>query len=207
MDKYLRKIQEPENSELMMRESVYMISEPSGSKELSGGLRISRPRVGMSSRMAKSSLPTPEMSDSRNYGYDEMIEYQEKLNARWFSVWYRWCGEKFLSSTRWRRVENNIIYSIYVKLSYPGKIGLYYSYGEIYLTLEKAVGIYYLFLNLCFSGSLGMLKMTVNSTGIDFNRKWNIFYDNGDFNSGLWVWMSYWRRWLLFLTRTSFSNF
>ena len=59
-----------------------MISEPSGSKELSGGLRISRPRVGMSSRMAKSSLPTPEMSDSRNYAYDEMIEYQEKLNAR-----------------------------------------------------------------------------------------------------------------------------
>ena len=59
-----------------------MIAEPSGSKELNGDLCISKPRVGMSSRMAKSSLPTPEMSDSRNYTTDEMIEYQKKSNIR-----------------------------------------------------------------------------------------------------------------------------
>ena len=81
MDKYLREIQEPENSEFMTREIIYMISEPSGSKELRGDLSISKPRLGMSSRMVKSSLPTPKMSDSRNYTYDEMIEYQEKLNV------------------------------------------------------------------------------------------------------------------------------
>ena len=80
MDKYLREVQEPENSESVMREIIDMISEPSGSKELSGDLSISKPRVGMSSRMAKSSRPTPKMSDTRIYTYDEMIKHQEKLN-------------------------------------------------------------------------------------------------------------------------------
>ena len=80
MDKYLLEVQEPENSESMIREIINMISEPSGSKELRGDLSISKPRVGMSSRMAKSSRPTPKMSDTRIYTYDEMIEHQEKLN-------------------------------------------------------------------------------------------------------------------------------
>ena len=30
--------------------------------------------------MAKSSRPTPKMSDTRIYTYDEMIKHQEKLN-------------------------------------------------------------------------------------------------------------------------------
>ena len=34
----------------------------------------------MSSRTAKSSLPTPKIADTRFYTYDEMIEYWEKLN-------------------------------------------------------------------------------------------------------------------------------
>ena len=34
----------------------------------------------MSSRIPKSSHPTPKMSDTRIYTYDEMIEHQEKLN-------------------------------------------------------------------------------------------------------------------------------
>ena len=63
-----------------MREIINKIYEPSGSKELRGDLSISKPRVGMSSRMAKSSRPTPKMSDTRIYTYDEMIEDQEKLN-------------------------------------------------------------------------------------------------------------------------------
>ena len=77
---YGQEIQEPENSESVMREIINMISEPSGSKELSEDLSISKPRVGMSSRMAKSSRPTPKMSDTRIYTYDEMIEHQEKLD-------------------------------------------------------------------------------------------------------------------------------
>ena len=63
-----------------MREIINKIYEPSGSKELRGDLSISKPRVGMSSRMAKSSRPIPKMSDTRIYTYDEMIEHQEKLN-------------------------------------------------------------------------------------------------------------------------------
>ena len=43
-----------------------MISEPSGSKELSGELSISR--------------PTPKIAQSRVYTYDEMIEHRKKLN-------------------------------------------------------------------------------------------------------------------------------
>ena len=80
MYKYLREVQEPENSESVMREIIDMISEPKGSKELSGDLSISKPRVGKSSRMSKSFCPTPKMSDTRIYTYDEMIEDQEKLN-------------------------------------------------------------------------------------------------------------------------------
>ena len=76
MDKYLRYLREVQES--VMREIIDMISEPSGSKELSGDLSISKPRVGMSSRMAKSSRPTQEMSDTRMYTYHEMIEHQEK---------------------------------------------------------------------------------------------------------------------------------
>ena len=34
----------------------------------------------MISRMGKSSRSYPKIADSRNYTYDEMIEYQEKLN-------------------------------------------------------------------------------------------------------------------------------
>ena len=34
----------------------------------------------MSSRIPKSSHPTPKMSDTRIYTYDEMIEHQEKLD-------------------------------------------------------------------------------------------------------------------------------
>ena len=34
----------------------------------------------MSSRMVKRSRPTPKMSDTRIYTYDEVIEHQEKLN-------------------------------------------------------------------------------------------------------------------------------
>ena len=80
MDIYLREVQEHENSESEKRKIKDLISEPSGSKELSGDLSISNPRVGMSSRMAKSSRPTPKISDTRIYTYDEMIEHQEKLN-------------------------------------------------------------------------------------------------------------------------------
>ena len=76
----LREVQEPKNSEAVIRDILDMISEPSGSKELSGELSISKPRVGMSSRTVKSSPPNPKIADSRVYPYDEMIEYQEKLN-------------------------------------------------------------------------------------------------------------------------------
>ena len=48
MDKYLREVQEPENSESVMGENIDMISEPEESKELSGDLSISKPRVGLS---------------------------------------------------------------------------------------------------------------------------------------------------------------
>ena len=43
MDKYLREVQEPENSESLIREIIDMISKPSESKELSGDLHISKP--------------------------------------------------------------------------------------------------------------------------------------------------------------------
>ena len=76
----LPEVQTPESSESVMRDILDMISEPSGSKELSGDLSISKPRVGMSSRMVKSSCLTPKMSDTWIYTYDEMIEHQEKLN-------------------------------------------------------------------------------------------------------------------------------
>ena len=56
-----------------------MISKPKGSKELSGDLSISKPRVGMSSRTGKSSRSYPKLADTRVYTYDEMMEHQEKL--------------------------------------------------------------------------------------------------------------------------------
>ena len=74
----LQEVQKPESSETMMRDILGMISEPSGSKELSGDLSISKPRVGMSSRTVKS--PTPKIADTKVYTYDEMIEHGEKLN-------------------------------------------------------------------------------------------------------------------------------
>ena len=80
MGKYLPEVQEPESSESVMREIIDMISKPSGSKELSGDLSIYKPRVGVSSRMVKNSRPTPKISHTRVYTYDEMIEHQEKLN-------------------------------------------------------------------------------------------------------------------------------
>ena len=76
----LLEVQEPEISESMMREILDLVSEPSGSKELSEDLSNSKPRVGMSSGKAKSFRPYPKIADSRNYTYDEMIEYQEKFN-------------------------------------------------------------------------------------------------------------------------------
>ena len=63
----------------MMKEILDLVSELSGSKELSGDLSNFKPRVGMRSRTAKSSRSYPKIADSRNYSYDEMIEYQEKL--------------------------------------------------------------------------------------------------------------------------------
>ena len=54
--------------------------EPSGSKDMSGAPRKSKPRVGMSSRKGKKSCSYPKIAASRNYTYDEMIECQEKLN-------------------------------------------------------------------------------------------------------------------------------
>ena len=75
----LRKVQETKSSESVMKEILDLVSELSGSKELSGDLSNSKPRVGMRSRTAKSSRSYPKIADSRNYSYDEMIEYQEKL--------------------------------------------------------------------------------------------------------------------------------
>ena len=63
-----------------MRDILDLVSEPSGSKELSGDLSSSKPRVGMSSRTVKSSRSYPKISDTRVYSYDEMIEHREKLN-------------------------------------------------------------------------------------------------------------------------------
>ena len=60
----LREVQKPESSETMMRDILDMISEPSESKELSRDLRISK--VGMSSRMAQSSRPTPKIADTES---------------------------------------------------------------------------------------------------------------------------------------------
>ena len=56
----------------MMRDILDMISEPSRSKELSGDLSISKPRFGMSSRMAKNSCPTSKIADTRVCTFDEM---------------------------------------------------------------------------------------------------------------------------------------
>ena len=41
----LREVQEPENSEAMMKDILVMISEPWGSKELRGKLSISKPEL------------------------------------------------------------------------------------------------------------------------------------------------------------------
>ena len=51
-----------------------MISEPSGSKELSGELSNFKSRVGMNSGMVKSSRPNPKIADSRVYTYDQSPE-------------------------------------------------------------------------------------------------------------------------------------
>ena len=64
----------------MKKEILDFVSEPSGSKELSGDLINSKPKVGMRSRTTKSSRSYPIIANSRNYTYDEMIEYQKKLN-------------------------------------------------------------------------------------------------------------------------------
>ena len=63
-----------------MKEILDLVSEPSGSKELSGDLSKSKPSVGMRSRTEKSSRSYPKIADSRNYTYEEMIECPEKLN-------------------------------------------------------------------------------------------------------------------------------
>ena len=57
-----------------------MVSKPSESKELSGDLSSSKSRFRMSSRTNKGSCSTPKIAVPRVYTYDEMIEYQEKLN-------------------------------------------------------------------------------------------------------------------------------
>ena len=44
--------------------------EPSGSKELSGDLIKSKPRIGMRSKTEKKSCPYPKIADSTNYTYD-----------------------------------------------------------------------------------------------------------------------------------------
>ena len=57
-----------------------LISEPSGSKVLSGKSSVPTSRVGMSSETVKSSCPKPKIDDSRVYLYDQMIDHREKLN-------------------------------------------------------------------------------------------------------------------------------
>ena len=57
-----------------MRDILDMISEPSGSKELSGELSNFKSRVGMNSGMVKSSRPNPKIADSRVYTYDQSPE-------------------------------------------------------------------------------------------------------------------------------------
>ena len=52
-----------------MKEILDLVLEPSGSKDLSGDLGNSKPRVGMRSRMEKSSRSYPKIADSRNYTY------------------------------------------------------------------------------------------------------------------------------------------
>ena len=69
----LREVQETRSSEFVMKETLDLVSKPSGSKELSGDLSKSKPRFGMSSRTEKSSCSYPNIADSRNYTYDEMI--------------------------------------------------------------------------------------------------------------------------------------
>ena len=44
-----QEVQEPRRSESIMKEILDLVSEPSGSKELSGNLSKSKPRVGMRS--------------------------------------------------------------------------------------------------------------------------------------------------------------
>ena len=68
----LRKEQEPKGSEAGIKEILDLISEPSRSKELSGDLGKSNPRVGMRSRPQKRSRSYPKIADSRNY--KKMIE-------------------------------------------------------------------------------------------------------------------------------------
>ena len=63
----LRKVQEPKSSESEMTDILDLVSEPTGSKEMSGDLSSSKPRVGMSSRTAKSFRSYPKIDDSRNY--------------------------------------------------------------------------------------------------------------------------------------------
>ena len=59
----LREVQETENIDSVMKELVELISEPSESKELSGDLSSSKPRVGMSSGTRKSfRRSTPKIS-------------------------------------------------------------------------------------------------------------------------------------------------
>ena len=75
-----QEVPEPRTSESVMEAILDLVSEPTGSKELGGDRSKSKPRVGMRSRMEKRSCSYPKIADSRNFTYDEMIEYQEKLN-------------------------------------------------------------------------------------------------------------------------------
>ena len=75
----LREVQETESYDSVMKDILDLLSESSGSKELSGDLNSSKSRVEMSSRTMKSSHSTQKIADPRVYTYDEMIEYQEKL--------------------------------------------------------------------------------------------------------------------------------
>ena len=76
----LGEVQETESCDSVMKDILDLVFKPSGSKELKRDLNSSKSRVGMSSRTMKSSRSTPEIADPRVYTYDEMIEYQEKLN-------------------------------------------------------------------------------------------------------------------------------
>ena len=76
----LQKLQENKSSKTMMDKIMELISEPSGNQLLSENEKIVTPRVKMSSEKVKSSHPKPNISDTRVYSYDEMVDFEFNIS-------------------------------------------------------------------------------------------------------------------------------